>query len=81
MRECGVIHFLTIWWLIGAAAVLFRNKMIGDEQPKQYRLMLTILTAPVGLSVNMLVGACCGALRYFAHAKDQYDGDQTKGEE
>lgn len=74
-----MIQFLTAWWLIGAAAVCFRNKMICDEQPRQYRLMLTILTAPVGLSINVLTGAGFGAWRYFAHARDQVRGKQTEG--
>lgn len=62
------------WWLVGAAAILFRTKMIHEEEPRQYRLMLTVLTAPVGLSINAVVGAWLGISHYFAHAKEQVDG-------
>lgn len=74
-----MIKFLGIWWLIGAASILFRNKMICDERPRQYRIALTLLTAPVGLSLNVLTGAAFGAWRYFTHAADQVRGKQTDG--
>lgn len=51
------INSFLIWWLmIGMLGVIARPRMIWQEENRAYRIMLLILTCPLGVCVR------CGAV-------------------
>jgi len=49
-----VIWFLSTWTILGIASILFRNRMIYQEQSQGYRATLLLLTLPAWLAVDIV---------------------------
>lgn len=67
--------FFQIWFLIAVGCVLHREKMIYEEKSKQYRLMLLILTAPVGIVFNVATHTIGGLVTWLRFAEETWQGE------
>jgi hypothetical protein len=69
-----VIWFLQSWALLGIASVLFRNRMIFQEDNQGYRLMLLVLTVPARVAVDFIVSLFRSSISTYWFFADSWNG-------